>query len=162
MQSDKLTPKDGHKLPFTLIPFLAASLSLNCHSDWPDAHAGVLPYSYLCQGILWAKGNSLQGIDMGTLKLHSVCPHEGNCLQKVTRRWRFGRSTHGQIRLGDVWQHQGWLAADPILVSTLDRLTISALILCSGRKGSSAHSRPVASVPRMLEYSHLRRRWWMF
>jgi hypothetical protein len=27
MQSDKLSPKDGHKSPFTLIPFQAASLS---------------------------------------------------------------------------------------------------------------------------------------
>ncbi len=35
MQSDKLSPKDDHKLPFTLIPFLAASLSpvVNCHAD---------------------------------------------------------------------------------------------------------------------------------
>lgn len=59
----------------------------------------MLPH--LCEGILWAKRNSLQGKQIDISKCYSARPHGGSCLQKVIPRQVMGVLTNcplGNVR----------------------------------------------------------------
>ncbi len=61
MECDELSPQDGRKLPFTLIlSGQPRAPVMNCTAN--QIRARVLPH--FCKGILWAKWNSLQDMDM--------------------------------------------------------------------------------------------------
>jgi hypothetical protein len=93
MQCDELNPKDGYKLPFTLIPFQAASLFLNCHSEWPDAHVGRLALSLPLPRHFEGRVELFAGKEDRRLQSNSLCPHTGSCLQNEQMWFLHGSKT---------------------------------------------------------------------